>query len=78
MIKVERGQIWRHEKTQGVYRVVNTGVFMQCSTAEVFENQFADQSWVVYRNVKDYNSRWFIRLESEFMDGRFTYLEMLP
>ena len=71
------GQIWKHEKTGGVYRIINTGVFMQCSTAEVFENQFAGQGWVVYRSIEDHKAQWYIRLESEFLDGRFTKMETL-
>lgn len=81
MIKVSQGEIWRHRKSGGVYRVIRTGVFMQCSTAEAFENQFAGQGWVVYtRNGDLYPStaKWFIRLESEFLDGRFEKLDVLP
>ncbi len=66
------GQFWRHKKNGHVYVIMETGVLMQCSTHEDFEIVVGDRPWVVYRNSAN---RTFIRLESEFTDGRFEKVE---
>lgn len=71
MTKLEIGQLWRHKKRGTVYRILKSGVVIQCSTNEEFEAKFAEQFWVIYKQATLAETPWFVRLESEFLDGRF-------
>lgn len=77
MTELTRGQMWQHRKRGGVYQIVSTGVKMQCSTYEEFETIVGEAKWVVYRSI-EYPNACYMRLESEFLDGRFRILETLP
>lgn len=71
----ETGQLWRHKKRDNVYRTLKTGIIMQCSTDEAFEERFGEQFWVLYKKATLEDTPWFIRLESEFLDGRFELVD---
>jgi hypothetical protein len=68
------GDQWRHVKTGDVYTILETGVLMQCSTYQEFENVVGLERWVVYSKPNDH--RRFMRLEKEFLDGRFQLVRL--
>lgn len=43
--------LWRHKKRGTVYEIVTEHAGLQCSAAQEFEDMFADDYWIVYRNV---------------------------
>jgi diphthamide synthase subunit DPH2 len=65
----ERMTKYRHIKRNKIYEVISDTASLQCSTAQEFEDRFADQKWTVYRNVETGEFR--LRLTEEFLDGRF-------
>ena len=60
---------YRHKKRGTTYEIITDAASLQCSTAQEFEDRFADQKWTVYRNLGTGEFR--LRLTKEFLDGRF-------
>lgn len=59
----EKGSLWKHLKTGGIYRVVGIGKReADCVPCVVYQVAFAD---------KDAAGDWWIRTLGEFADGRF-------
>lgn len=61
--------MWIHKKTGGKYRILSSDAKMECSTEPRFESQFGASDWIIYQNTE--TNKMYIRLKSEFMDGRF-------
>jgi hypothetical protein len=63
-------ETWTHHKRGGRYERLTDSAHLQCSTEPRFEDQFGNVGWTVYRNID--TGMVYIRLTSEFEDGRFT------
>lgn len=68
-----RPQLWRHKKRGTVYAIDANDALMQCSTHPEIEGMFGGKKWTVYRDVA--SNKTYIRLTSEFNDGRFERVE---
>ena len=64
-----RGSIWRHKKRGATYEILHDNAFMQCASAQEFEDMFEDDWWIVYRNLQ--TGTVYVRPYEEFRDGRF-------
>lgn len=62
-------EVWVHKKRGTMYRVLTTTAHVQCSTSPDFEQRYGDDNWTVYQSVSD--GAVYVRLSSEFHDGRF-------
>lgn len=63
-------ELWRHNLRGSVYEVVTHDASFQCSAWQYAEEQFADETFTVYRSVD--TGAMYVRLTEEFKDGRFT------
>jgi hypothetical protein len=61
--------VWRHKKRGTTYQVVTHFAALQCATDQAIEDRFDDLNWTIYRSRED--GAVYMRLTSEFMDGRF-------
>ena len=55
---ISKGEIWRHNKTKGLYKIIEIGIEEKDLTEAV-----------IYKSLKD-GTVW-IRNKEEFLDGRF-------
>lgn len=65
--------LWRHKKRGTVYTIEANDALLQCSTHPEIEDRFGGLKWTVYRDVA--TNKTYIRLTSEFNDGRFERVE---
>lgn len=75
MTVLKKGQLWRHAKRGSVYRILATGMKMQCSSMPMIERYACDRQWVLYREANPLSGPGYFRLEEEFLDGRFELVE---
>jgi hypothetical protein len=61
--------IWMHKKRGTTYQVVTHFAMLQCASDQETEDRFQDLNWTIYRSRED--DAFYVRLTSEFMDGRF-------
>lgn len=77
MSELKVGQVWRHKKRGSLYRIGAIGALLQCSTYEAVEDKVGLSPWVIYFSEapRDKEEHVYIRLESEFLDGRFELVD---
>jgi hypothetical protein len=69
-------QLYRHKERGVVYRVLSSDAMLQCPTALTaprIEKWAADKTFTVYQSLV--TQKVYIRLTSEFMDGRFEVID---
>lgn len=65
--------LFTHHKRGGRYEVITSRAHLQCSTDQSLEDTYEKMPWTIYRDVD--NGEIYIRLTSEFQDGRFIEVE---